>query len=271
MPSKTEHKEIPFNGKLITADPAAIGQNFQTLTNLRYTDTHLRGIGGMTKINSAAVMDATYLKTRSAFHFKKSQPAETHVLVQAYNTGLTAAQVLENKTAIPGAGSFEATELLTDSTGFGLGRFSNAPDGQVIYCNGVDACIWGGNEMKAGAFVTSTAAVTNTGAATSPKDYTDIINNTKTDANNVAIIGGGIDSYTKLMMHLNALDSVKIAPFITDSVGTHTPASGGDYQADSDQVKFGISSALFDGTGDYLTIPDHADFNLSTGTMTYDK
>ena len=88
---RIKHKEIPLNGKYVTAEPASIGPNFRTLTNLRYTDTHVKGVAGMTKINSAAVMDATYLKTRSAFHFKKSQPAESHVLVQAYNDALTAA------------------------------------------------------------------------------------------------------------------------------------------------------------------------------------
>ena len=138
---KPEHKEIPFSGKLITGEPIAVGQNFRTLKNLRYTDTHVKGVAGMAMINSAAIMDATYFKARSAFHFKKSQPAETHVLAQAYNTGLTAAQVLENKTAIPGVGNFEATELLTDASGFGRGRFSDAPDGQMIYANGVDTCI----------------------------------------------------------------------------------------------------------------------------------
>lgn len=45
--------ELRFDGKLITSiDPAAIGKNFQSLKNMRYTDTHIRGIAGMTKINT---------------------------------------------------------------------------------------------------------------------------------------------------------------------------------------------------------------------------
>ncbi len=187
MNKEKQHKTIPFSGKLMTDDPASVGANFRTLTNLRYTDTHVRGIQGMTKINSS-VMNATYLKTRSAFHFKK--PGESHVLAQAYNTGLTASQILENTTAIPSAGNFSATALWTDSSGSGRGRFSYAPDGQMIYCNGVDSCIWGGNEMGVGAFITSSAAIT-TGGATDPRDLTSIANNTKTDSDNLILIGGG--------------------------------------------------------------------------------
>ena len=33
--------------------------------------------------------------------------------------------------------------------------------------------------------------------------------------------------------------------------------------------KFGTASGLFNGTGDYLTIPNHADFNLN-GDFTID-
>ena len=186
--TKNLHKELPFSGKLMTSDPAAIGQNFRTLTNMRYTDTHIKSVGGMTKINSAATINATYLKGRSAFHFVKSQPAESHVIVQAYNTDFSASQLMENTTAIPNAGAFSATGLNTAST-HPYGFFSGAPDGQMIYCDSFDAAIWGGNEMKCGAFVTSTAAVTDTGAATNPKDRTDIINNTKTDSANQVLIG----------------------------------------------------------------------------------
>ena len=141
MADKRKHKTIPFSGKLMTAEPAVVGENFRTLKNVRYWDGHGKGVQGMTKINSAAVMDATYLKTRSAFHFVKTQPAETHVLAQAYNTGLTASQILDNKAAVPATGSFEATEVWTDSSGATRGSFSDAPDGQIIYCNGVDSCI----------------------------------------------------------------------------------------------------------------------------------
>ncbi len=267
--SQPFRKDIPLNGKLITADPSTIDHNFQQLTNMRYTDTHPESVRGMTKINTNAL--TTYLKTRSAFHFVKSQPAESHVLIQAYNADLTASRVLENKTAIPGTGSFEATELWIDSSGAGLGRFANASDGQMIYCNGVDTCIWGGDEINAGAFITSTAVVTDSGSPTNPKNYTDVVNNTKQDSANCAIIGGGNDTYTKLLLHGDGADA---STTITDSAagggGAKTVTAVADAQIDTAQAKFGTGSIYFDGTGDYLTTVDHADWFMSTGNFTID-
>ena len=49
---RKQRKEIPFSGKCMTGEPAMIGQNFRTLKNMRYTDTHIKGVGGMTKINT---------------------------------------------------------------------------------------------------------------------------------------------------------------------------------------------------------------------------
>ena len=97
--SRKKHLEIPLTGKLITGEPSTVGTNFQTLKNMRYTDTHIKGISGNTKVSATAL--TTYLKVRNAFHFRKVQPAETHVLVQAYNTGLTASQVLDYTGSIP--------------------------------------------------------------------------------------------------------------------------------------------------------------------------
>ena len=194
--TKPQPFTIPMNGKFITAEPASIGMNFRTLKNMRYTDTHLKGVGGMTKINSAAVMNATYLKTRNAFHFNKSQPQESHVIVQAYNAALSASQLLENTTAIPGTGSFSAAALWTDSSGAGRGYFADAPDSQMIYCNGVDSCIWGGLEAEMGAFILSKAALAAAGDVPSdPKNVTDKLTNTKTDAANVATVGGDYKTF----------------------------------------------------------------------------
>ena len=177
--NRVQHKDLLFNGKLMTGEPASIGQNFRTLKNLRYTDTHVKGVAGMTEINTSK-MHATYFKTRSAFHLNKSQPAESHVLAQAFNTGLTVSTILQNTAVIPGTAAFSADILMTCS-GTGLGRFSEAPDGQVIFANGVDTCIWGGNEMKLGALVSNTVALNlATDTPTLPKDYTEEVNNTKT-------------------------------------------------------------------------------------------
>src|SRR5574343_1934882 len=41
--TRSQRKDIVLGGKLMTGDPASIAENFQTLKNYRYTDTHIRG------------------------------------------------------------------------------------------------------------------------------------------------------------------------------------------------------------------------------------
>ena len=67
---------IPLNGKLVTSqDPLMLDVgDFQELTNMRYGDINPVSILGMTKYNSAAVVDAAYFKIRSGFQYKKDTP-----------------------------------------------------------------------------------------------------------------------------------------------------------------------------------------------------
>ena len=56
----------------------------------------------------------------------------------------------------------------------------------------------------------------------------------------------------------------------TDGIDSpHTVSVSGDAAADSGDSKFGVGSGLFDGTGDYLTIPDSAGWTFS-GDFTVD-
>ncbi len=72
-----------------------------------------------------------------------------------------------------------------------------------------------------------------------------------------------------LLLHMNGSNG---STTFTDSSpeSVHTVTANGDAQISTAQYKFGSSSGLFDGTGDYLTIPDNADFNLSGGYWTAD-
>ena len=47
---------------------------------------------------------------------------------------------------------------------------------------------------------------------------------------------------------------------------THTVTAGGDAHTDTSVKKFGTASAQFDGTGDYLTVPDSSEFSLFANT-----
>ncbi len=78
-----------------------------------------------------------------------------------------------------------------------------------------------------------------------------------------------MDSYTKSLLHMNGTDG---STTFTDSAagGTHTWTAHGNVQIDTAQSKFGGASGLFDGTGDYITTGDHADFAMGSGDFTID-
>lgn len=84
------------------------------------------------------------------------------------------------------------------------------------------------------------------------------------------VAGGGNDSLTKVLLHLNGVDT---STTITDSNfggSAHTWAAAGNAQIDTADFKFGAASGLFDGTGDYVDTPDHADFTVGSGDWTVD-
>jgi len=72
------------------------------------------------------------------------------------------------------------------------------------------------------------------------------------------------DSDTKLLLHLNGSDGA--TTFEDHGATGHTVTANGDAQIDTAQKKFGTGSGLFDGTGDYLQIADHADWLLGGGS-----
>jgi hypothetical protein len=77
-----------------------------------------------------------------------------------------------------------------------------------------------------------------------------------------------VDSYTKLLLSMNGKDA---STYFEDSgVTGHTITAVGNVQLDTNYKKFGSASGMFDGSGDYLTIPDHADFDFSGGIFTID-
>ena len=188
---------IPLSGKwIINQDPILIGKNFQTLTNMRYVAGHPEGILGMTKINTS-VMNATYYKTRSAFHFNKAQYPESHVLVQAFSDDGLISVILDNDSSVPNTDiDFSPTRLyppVVDPNVYNtaIGNFSTAPNGQVVYCDGTDTCIWGGNEMIVSAVVSSTAAIAADCITTNSEDYSAQMQNTKQDTDNVIVLNSG--------------------------------------------------------------------------------
>jgi hypothetical protein len=238
-----------------------VRDNFATLKNMRYHDNGIRGIRGMSKINSTAI--TTYIKPRVIHQFDKTQPEESHVLVQAFNTGLTASQVLQNTATVPATSDFSGTALHTDASDANGGRFANVLLGRVMYCNGSETLVWGGDEVRVTKFIVYDPN------GTFLYDYTDKVQNTLSDTSNVATLKqvSGIGSETMILFHFED----EASPFGSDDPGaTHTATGQNGMDRSSADTYFDTYSALFDGSDDYMTIPDHTDFDLSSGTWTYE-
>ena len=80
----------------------------------------------------------------------------------------------------------------------------------------------------------------------------------------------GNDGYTKVLLHGDGTDT---STTITDSnVGgsAHAWTARGNAQIDTADSKFGGASILYDGTGDWVDTPDHADYTLGTSNFTVD-
>ncbi len=253
---------IPLNGKLRTAiDGTQLGEgDFQKLINMRYGELSPKSISGMTKINTS-IINGTYLKPRSGFHFRKAQPSESHVLVQAWNTGLTASGVYENTTTIPNQGNFSATGLWPDTSGANIGRFSEAPDGSMIYANGKDTCVWGGSEYRCAGFVISDLN------ASVIYDYSAEVNNTLQDAANIATMYSVTETIDSNVMGLWHFDNSA-----NDSSG-HGLTWGGIgtcyYTNTPNQFKWGYATG-FDGSSGALYMSDYSYFDFSGGAWTFD-
>jgi hypothetical protein len=76
----------------------------------------------------------------------------------------------------------------------------------------------------------------------------------------------GLDSDTKLLLHgdltVESESTTDGSLEVLDSVGSHVITQNGDAALQTSTVKFGSAAATFDGTGDYLSITDSADWDI---------
>ena len=202
--------QFEFNGAWMPDfDAVSIGaKNYKKLVNLRYTDLGLEGVQGYQVIstgnqledeNAEAITDdfealeaglsysgglADYPLIRSGIQLRTEFDTDSYILVHAFNEAETAAKIFYNTTSVPDNGSFEETELLSDSTG-NLGRFSKAPGGHIAYSNGESTYVWAGNEKRVDGFFTCTDS-----SRSNPIDKTDAVSNTlSTDATDYISVG----------------------------------------------------------------------------------
>lgn len=174
MQYKTDGAWLP------AADPLTIGvNNFSVLRNFRPIEGGIRPVLGYDNINTTALSGK---EIRNGFQLTTKYDA-SHVLAWT-NDGY----VYENTTAIPSQGDFSGTVWHTDASGFTLGRFSNAPDYNMTYCNGKESLIWAGNEMRIGALYTIDDAAFD--GAENPKDYSEIANDLLQTTGHYFTVGG---------------------------------------------------------------------------------
>jgi hypothetical protein len=76
------------------------------------------------------------------------------------------------------------------------------------------------------------------------------------------------DSYTKLLLHGDGLDGAGAFPDASPSA--KSLGANGNVQVDTAQYKFGGSSILMDGNGDFLKSADDADWYFGTGNFVID-
>ena len=240
---------FPFIGRWNPSENPLLLDDYglQDIQNLRKDGKHFKGVSGHTAVNAVYVSGASnlYPWTLSGFHFRKDQPVESHVLIMAgekfwtggvyladgsviadgsHRAGSFLATLLQDETVIPGAGDFSATALYTPLTFDGLWQFDTAPSGNVIISNGGEALIWGGNEIEATSFVTSSSSVTYT--LTNANDYSDILNNTSQATDQVATLTAA-GSGTFLIGSKRPLQGIKL--YVKTSNDTASTLTGKEW------------------------------------------
>lgn len=76
------------------------------------------------------------------------------------------------------------------------------------------------------------------------------------------------DSFTKVLLkNLGGDTSTVFTDEAAGKTGNHTWTAAGQAQIDTGNPNFPSGALLCDGTGDYVSTPDHADFNLGAGTF----
>lgn len=81
---------------------------------------------------------------------------------------------------------------------------------------------------------------------------------------------GGNDKFTVALLHFDGSDGATSFPDTNAGGSAHTWTASGNAQIDTAQSKFGGASLLLDGTGDYISTPDSADFEFGSGEFTLD-
>lgn len=190
---------IPLTGKWRPdTDATMLSEgDFEHLTNMRYKQTNVESIGGMTKVNTSALPK---LQIKNIGQLLRDQPVESHILVQASNG--SSSSVYSSSVVAPTQDNFSTT-LWDDTAGAGIGRFSTSPDEGIVYCNGKDMSIYHGAESRCAAVVLASGD-----AKTIYADLTEFL----TDGSQLYPLGfttGGSNPYNVFIGATKPIDGVK--------------------------------------------------------------
>jgi len=260
------YKDMSLNGKFITNDdPATIDTNFQELKNMRYEDKTIRGIGGMTKVNTTAI--TSFPRMINGFHFRKEQPAESHIVIQGEDTSDTNPTLFQHSgtvptTAVDFPGGATPTVLYTQDTAAGTARFADAPGGQVVICDSKENLIWSGDEHKISSFINI-----DDNDEDSFWVFTKELQNTATDSNNVAVLNPGTEGTPLTTFYVASTRPLKGVKFAISVLNSATNTMAVSYWRTSTAAWVavsGLSDATHDGTST-LAITDQS-ITWSEGT-----
>jgi hypothetical protein len=240
------------------AEPLTIGEkNFTDVKNVRQGEGCIEGVEGYTK-QYTSVFHSIYYKARTGIQLRALYSTKSRLIGQFWSASLGHALLYENIASIPESASFIATSLYSDTSGAAIGKFAIWPDNQMVYCNGKENKIYGGDEIRCAAFITVTTEVT-AAETTTPQNYTQqVINDLQTN-DEMAHIGGENDTNCLLLLPFDGGDSAVITDRSLASHGDATIVGGA--RTTTSYAKFGDACLGILSASAYIRYAQHANWN----------
>lgn len=175
---------------------------FSDIQNMRKREGHLVGISGHTSISTDSNQLSTYPKVKAMKFFSKDFPRQTNAIVYAEKADGSAFTVTSMNEEPPGQDSYGNT-LQSGAVITGVkGRFSDAPQGNIIFTTGSETFYWGGQYDRIGAMVFDSNTLDNEEYPGIDYDTTAKVTNTDGTLQNVVIVDDADD--TKDSFYLGA-------------------------------------------------------------------
>lgn len=162
-----------------TAEALERGENdFTDVCNVRQEGQHIEGVRGyasLCSINSNATFKA-YSIGRTAIHLVSPYSAvKAYLLGQFWDkASLNSAVVLMRTASALANTEFIGSPLFSYQEGTEVGNFAEWPGNTLVHCNGLETKVFGGNEIRCGAFIQGEVSATGV-LFSNARDVTDIV------------------------------------------------------------------------------------------------